>query len=232
MTGLERWHLAQRAEGEYWAGLAANDDEIRHVLAANRELADRIEAWVKSVPDSALEIGIGGLGIGTLGFLQRFPLRIGLDPLPLPALSCGAELRHTLASLRHCVHLVTAHGECTPFAGASFELVLCNNVLDHVHDPRAVIAEVWRVLRPSGQLYLEVDVFSLLGLAKWHLWTRHRRKAELLVRAHPQRFREGHVIRHLKELGFEVLRRNEQSFKARVFGHSWRAAILARKPAA
>lgn len=37
-----------------------------------------------------------------------------------------------------------------PFPGASFDVVLCTQVLEHVPDPRAVCRELSRVLRPGG----------------------------------------------------------------------------------
>jgi SAM-dependent methyltransferase len=41
-------------------------------------------------------------------------------------------------------------GEELPFDDASFDLVLCTQVLEHVEDPAAVLSEIYRVLRPGG----------------------------------------------------------------------------------
>ena len=232
MSTSERWQFAQRAESEYWSYLAAQDEVIRGVLEENREVAARVTAWLPALPDALLEIGVGGLGVGTLGFLRKAPVRIGADPLPPPPLACGEALRGTINSLRESVCLVTAQGERTPFPDASFGLVLCSNVLDHVCNPQAVIAEACRVLRPGGHFYLEVDVFSLAGLAKWHLWTRHRRKKEILVRAHPYRFRETELQRYLENAGLRLVKRNEVSRATRLFGRSWVFTLLAQKPQA
>ena len=43
-----------------------------------------------------------------------------------------------------------------PFADASFDHVLCSEVLEHVPDPRAFAAELARVLRAGGSLILTV----------------------------------------------------------------------------
>jgi SAM-dependent methyltransferase len=40
--------------------------------------------------------------------------------------------------------------EKLPFDDASFDLVLCTQVLEHVQDPAAVLSEIHRVLRPGG----------------------------------------------------------------------------------
>ncbi len=41
-----------------------------------------------------------------------------------------------------------------PLASDSFDAVLCTQVLEHVPDPAGVVAELYRVLRPGGRLYL------------------------------------------------------------------------------
>jgi SAM-dependent methyltransferase len=45
-----------------------------------------------------------------------------------------------------------------PLADASFDAVLCTQVLEHVDDPAAVLAELHRVLRPGGGLWLTVPL--------------------------------------------------------------------------
>ena len=47
---------------------------------------------------------------------------------------------------------VTFDGEHLPFADASFDLVYCKQVLEHVRRPQPLLAEVARVLRPGGWL--------------------------------------------------------------------------------
>ncbi|MBI3305395.1 class I SAM-dependent methyltransferase [Candidatus Parcubacteria bacterium] len=80
------------------------------------------------------------------------------------------------------------------YAAASFDAVLCLDVLEHVRDDAAVLAEIWRVLRPGGCAFITVPAFRFL-------WSRHdtvlqhfRRyeMADLLrfARAQPWRVRE------------------------------------------
>ena len=45
-----------------------------------------------------------------------------------------------------------------PVADASFDAVLCTQVLEHVADPLAVLSELRRVTRPGGQLLLTVPL--------------------------------------------------------------------------
>jgi len=59
----------------------------------------------------------------------------------------GAENADVIASL-----------ENLPVADASFDAVLCTQVLEHVDDPVAVLAQLQRVLRPGARLWLTVPL--------------------------------------------------------------------------
>jgi SAM-dependent methyltransferase len=50
--------------------------------------------------------------------------------------------------------VLVAAGERLPYADRSFDLVLSHEVVEHVDDDRAVLAEIARVLRPGGRLVL------------------------------------------------------------------------------
>lgn len=43
-----------------------------------------------------------------------------------------------------------------PFANASFDIVICSEVLEHIHDHHQAMAELERVLTPSGDLVISV----------------------------------------------------------------------------
>lgn len=43
-----------------------------------------------------------------------------------------------------------------PFADDSFDLIICNHVLEHIPDDQAAMRELLRVLRPGGQAILQV----------------------------------------------------------------------------
>jgi SAM-dependent methyltransferase len=54
--------------------------------------------------------------------------------------------------VRTDAEFVSFDGRRLPFDDASFDIVFCKQVLEHVEHPRELIAEVARVLRPGGQL--------------------------------------------------------------------------------
>jgi SAM-dependent methyltransferase len=51
---------------------------------------------------------------------------------------------------------VVARGERIPLASEQFDLVICTQVLEYVPEPASVIAEIHRVLKPGGSLWLTV----------------------------------------------------------------------------
>lgn len=71
--------------------------------------------------------------------------------------------------------IAVAHALRAPFRDASFAQVVLWDVLEHLADPHAAIAEVARLLAPDGRLALTTgDVRSLvarLSGARWHLYT-------------------------------------------------------------
>ncbi len=56
-------------------------------------------------------------------------------------------------------------GQTLPFPGATFDVVFSSNVLEHVRDVPALLAEASRVLRPSGVM------IHVLPSSTWRLWT-------------------------------------------------------------
>lgn len=55
---------------------------------------------------------------------------------------------------------VSAPGEAIPLASTSADLVICENCLDHVAVPTAVVGEMRRLLRPGGLAWVLVDVMD------------------------------------------------------------------------
>jgi SAM-dependent methyltransferase len=56
------------------------------------------------------------------------------------------------------VELLTYGGADMPFAGNTFDVVWCSDVMEHVRNPRKTTAEVARVLRPGGIFLATIDL--------------------------------------------------------------------------
>ena len=77
---------------------------------------------------------------------DRGALVTGIDP---SAEAITAARIHAEAGGREIAYDVGA-GETLPYADASFDAVVCVDVLEHVEDLQRVVDEVARVLRPGG----------------------------------------------------------------------------------
>lgn len=227
MNAPTRWREAQAAENEYWSGLSA--PTVRQILHSNESMAKILNTWVSEFQSPAIEIGVGGLGVGLLGFVPGVQVRIGVDPLPLVHPVCEEGLLREIRSLRDALHFVRSSGEALPFQDGCAGLAVCFNVLDHVNNAPQVVGEIFRILRPGGLFFLGVDTFSYLGLAKWYLWTKPRHANEILVRAHPYRFLERQVKKMCCGAGFELVRTAPRGPIDLLIGHSAPTPFLFRK---
>jgi SAM-dependent methyltransferase len=60
------------------------------------------------------------------------------------------------ADLQKCCHIFVADGLKLPFADHAFDVVICSEVLEHIPDYHAMLAEAKRVLVPGGLLAVSV----------------------------------------------------------------------------
>lgn len=67
----------------------------------------------------------------------------------------GLDIDSPVARARGMADVFYA-GKAFPFESASFDAVLCNQVLEHVFNPDEFLDEIGRVLRPGGKLLLTV----------------------------------------------------------------------------
>jgi 2-polyprenyl-6-hydroxyphenyl methylase / 3-demethylubiquinone-9 3-methyltransferase len=139
----------------------------------------------------ALDVGCGG-GLLAEEFARLGCQVVGVDPSEQ---SLTAARKHA-ADQGLTIEYQCAPGEALPFAGASFDVVYCCDVLEHVDDPRRVIAESARVLKPGGTYLFDtinrtpksrLIVITLLQQCSWtalmppgfHDWHMFIRPAEL-----------------------------------------------------
>ncbi len=108
----------------------------------------------------ALDVGCGG-GLLAEEFARLGCAVTGIDPSE-PSLATARA--HAQASgLR--IDYQQGMGEQLPFEDARFDLVYCCDVLEHVSNPKRVIAETARVLKPGGVYCF--DSINRTLLSKW-----------------------------------------------------------------
>ena len=92
-----------------------------------------------------LDVGCGG-GLAAACLVQRGARVVGLD-LSWASLHVAPARPAGPAVLRRSLRV---DGLALPFADASFEVVWCTDVLEHLADRPAAIAQMARVLKPGG----------------------------------------------------------------------------------
>ncbi|HEX6042044.1 class I SAM-dependent methyltransferase [Longimicrobium sp.] len=147
VRALERQLANQEAKARRIQG---HDDEIMRRLearsAAAREKLERVGAIAADA--RVLEVGSGAHG---LVFFFGTSRGVGIDPL-------AAHYRSLFPAWQGRVPTFAAAGEALPFADGAFDVVLCDNVIDHAEVPERVVEELARVLAPGGLLYFTVNV--------------------------------------------------------------------------
>jgi SAM-dependent methyltransferase len=117
-------------------------ERYRRMRPGWRSSGEELEALVRGylTPSSqVMDLGCGRGGVVEL-FWRDVQMAVGLDP-DVPSL-----VEHRAPGMP----VVRGVGEYLPFAGDTFDLVVCLWVLEHVESPDKVLSEVRRTLKPGG----------------------------------------------------------------------------------
>jgi len=129
------------------------------LLTCTRFLAPRLAHLSGEVLD---------VGCGEMPFRGLLPPGARYTGLDVPAATEFGMGRHP--------DVVEYDGRAIPFPDASFDAVLCTEVLEHAEDPDALVAEIRRVLRPGGVLLATIPFAARVHHAPhdYHRFTRFR----------------------------------------------------------
>ena len=123
-------------------------DDIRWVRTLKNLVPGRL-AWFDRQIDwqgkAVLDLGCAG-GFMAEALAQRGAQATGIDPATDAIDAARAHARENGLQIGYDVGM----GEALPYADASFDAVVCVDVLEHVADLPKVLAEVARTLRPGG----------------------------------------------------------------------------------
>lgn len=144
---LPRRHQAAQLSHDILNAGLQNPDFL--VLRERRRIFAR---WVENLPKTGLHV----LDVG--GRLQPY------RPLLEKRLESYLAVDPAFEGLLNLV----ATGEALPFPRERFDLVICTQVLNYTTNPFQVIAEIHRVLRPGGSLFLSVPaIFPRYANQRW-----------------------------------------------------------------
>lgn len=211
-----RWRLGNRAEKSFWLSLTEQDflAHERGYRALAGQLQDLFPAYGIGPQFRALQIGCA---VEDAIFFLRGGERYAVDPL------AGFYRKHFARARNPEVDYREAAGESLPFGDRFFDVVICQNLLDHVANYAAVLREVKRVLRRPNLVYFGTDVYDEAAAA-----ARRERQArgELFDIEHPHTFTEATLEAALVASGFAVRDRWPRQPSGKGDG-SWRYCLVA-----
>ncbi len=158
---IERFYPA-----DYWWN-ARRSGGLKKLESVYRKLAlrDHVAFITKAAGNRSVDVLDVGCGSGTLlGLLKHRGFRVtGLD--------FSAEAA-AIAKAENGVDVAVGSLEEAHFPAESFDVVTLFHVMEHVTNPRLVLAEVSRVLKPNGVAILQVPnieswQFKIFG-ARWY----------------------------------------------------------------
>jgi SAM-dependent methyltransferase len=216
---LQRQLASQQAKAN--AIRNRQDQVVRWRTAHAHAVRARLERLRAIAPDArVLEVGSGAHGLIFFFGAER---GVGVDPL-------AAQYRPLFPLWQGRAPTLAAAGEWLPFAAGAFDVVLCDNVIDHAERPAAIVAELARVLAPGGLLYFNVNVHHPLygAVSRLHgLWNALGLRLEIRPFAdHTVHLTRAEARRMFAPLPLRVV---EQSVEQRAPGRARHAGDLVKR---
>jgi SAM-dependent methyltransferase len=154
--------------------------------------------------DDLLDLGAGA-GIVTQMDFRGFARRI-----------CGVDPDERVVGNPYLDEGKVGVGEAIPYEDASFDVVIADNVLEHLAAPEAVFSEVARVLKPGGRFLVKtpnkwhyMPVIARLTPTSFHRFVIRVRRSREMEDVFPTRYRVNsrRALRHYAELAGLRVRR-------------------------
>lgn len=111
--------------------------------------SNRIHGYESSAGNRVLDVGCGN------GYVLAHYARNGAEVHGIDLTETALRLsrrRFELAGLEGAFQLTD--GEAVPYPDGHFDFVCAMGVLHHIEDPRPMVAEIYRVLKPGGRIIL------------------------------------------------------------------------------
>lgn len=226
----ERWEKAQEYEKSYWKSRITDPVGIIDDFYSGFILGQLIES--KKLNEKSysriIDIGVGGLGIGLL-WLFDAKEKVGIDPLDVhkPETS-NVFMQGVVEGAQKGNIYKKSKAENLPFNDSYFDLVICNNVLDHTHNPYEILKEIRRVLQQGGLFLFAVDTFSVSGLVSRKIGKRINPNAGSYP-GHPYDWTEGAMTKILSAAGFSIEFHNPRPLKGRLLGRRRRSTWICQR---
>ena len=139
--------IYDRVAGNWWS------DDIRWVRTLKNLVPGRLKWFDRQIDwqgKAVLDLGCAG-GFMAEAIATRGATVTGIDPAAEAIAAARAHAALTGLPIRYDVGV----GEALPYDSASFDAVVCVDVLEHVSDLNKVMSEIARTLRPGGMLLFD-----------------------------------------------------------------------------
>ena len=160
MTADNRSFIHRRAQRALQRQLAYQQQKAQklrghepQLISGMTQASAEVRAKLQQVSPIAADARVLEVGSGAHGLIFYFGSQnaIGVDPL-------AHQYSALFPEWQRKAQTIGAFGEALPFPDHSFDVVLCDNVVDHAEAPAQIVSEIVRVLAPAGMLYFTVNV--------------------------------------------------------------------------
>ena len=156
-----------------------------------------------NLKDDGLMLDVGcGEGRHIFGVMQDHPLMkcigIDMDKASLNKAEEGYEYFKSISNAGAEFFIGSAYS--LPFESDSFDLIVCSEVLEHLHEYNDAIKEIHRVLKPGGKFYASVPA-SWPEKICWYLSKEYQNQPG----GHLRIFNQNDLVDEIEGEGFKFL---------------------------
>lgn len=196
---------------------------------------DLLKKHIQTFESIASGDPLSGLRLLDIGCDTGAFIKVGRDEFGLKV--TGLEVSERSARIgreEHGLDIIVGQLRPSPFEPESFDLVTLLDVIEHLSDPRAELAEIHRILAPGGRLYIVTAdhdaLINSIGLAFYKLLGRFSRPVleKLYIPYHEYYFTKPTLAELLERAGFKVYRHDSFEFPLSEFGHGWHYKLALR----
>ncbi len=166
-TRIDPWlsHMRWRPDFARWREQRIHQEQYQGEALRLLDATLALPPPTTTPPTDLLDLGCGMGGFAVAAARQGFRV-VALDyHAAYCAITAVRGARYGLA-----LPVAAAAGEQIPLPDARFDLVTCLDVLEHVQQPDALLAELARVLRSDGRLLITAINRYALKDPHYHLW--------------------------------------------------------------
>jgi ubiquinone/menaquinone biosynthesis C-methylase UbiE len=203
MTASEtRWKEAQSYEKSFWQNIVKKAQTGQDVLSwydwRARNFMEMVKKAFPNTPPSFSSAKVLEIGSGPIGIVSHLDAAecVAIDPLCKFYSSQPELLKYRNDRARY----LNGKGEDLPFEADAFDLLIIENVIDHVQNIEAVMNEISRVLKSDGILYLTVNLHPPWGGVLHNIVSRVK-----IDRGHPHTFTIPKIQEFIRRYGYTIL---------------------------